>query len=104
MRHTPSSVFDDAVPFAVARTAAPAARAEAVLRGILWLLGVPGRVIAIRRDMALLGQMSATELADIGLSRQDVQDAASLSVGAAPWSLLTRRAAERRRAALGRRR
>lgn len=104
MRHTPSSVFNDAVPFPHAPIAVPAARAAAVLRGILWVLRAPGRMMAIRRDMALLGSMSGIELADIGLSRQDVQDAGSLPIGSAPWFLLTSRAAERRQAALSRRR
>lgn len=104
MRHTLSSDFQDAIPFGPAGTAVPAFRAAAVLRRILWILALPRRVAATRRDMAMLGSMSASELADIGLSRQDVRDAASLSLGAAPWSLLTRRAAERRRAALSRRR
>ena len=104
MQHTPSQTFSDAVPFVPARTVAPAARAAAVLTRLLWALALPRRMMAIRRDMALLGSMSARDLADIGLSHQDVQDAASLPIGTAPWSLLTRRAAERRRAALSHRR
>lgn len=104
MRHAPDSTFSGSVSVLGLGADAPASRAAALVAKIAWLLDLPNRVIAIRRDMALLGQMKAHELSDIGLSRQDLWDAAALPLGQAPGQLFTRRAAERRRAALARRR
>lgn len=104
MRHAPSSTFSGSVSLAGPEADGPASRAALVVAGLVRLLGLPARIIATRRDMALLGRMDARELSDIGLSRQDLWDAAALPLGEAPGQLLTRRAAERRRASLARRR
>ena len=104
MRHAPYSTFDDSVSLAGMGAEAPVSRTAVVMEKLAWMVGLPGRVMAIRRDMALLGQMDGRELADIGLSRQDVWDAAALPPGQSPGPLFMRRAAERRRAALARRR
>ncbi|MDX7953044.1 DUF1127 domain-containing protein [Lichenihabitans sp. Uapishka_5] len=101
MRHAPSSNFIEASP--LPGLAAAPSRFAVLLGRVAILLSLPGRVAAVRRDMALLGRMTPAELSDIGLSRQDVSDAATLPLWQSPGTLLTRRAAERRRAALPRR-
>ena len=103
MRHAPTSTFTEATPFETPRAAAPVPHLRKIVAKVLWLLALPRRVAAIRRDMALLGHMSAGELADIGLMRQDLWDATSLPFGEAPGPLFTRRVAERRQAASSRR-
>ncbi len=102
MRHVPYSTFTAAIPVPPLRGRQPLS--SRLGSGIVRLLMLPWRIGAIRRDLALLGAMSACELADIGLSRQDVCDAASMPLGQSPEPLLTQRAAERRRAELSRRR
>lgn len=99
MRHAPYSTFTDATPVAAHPAARPASRVGVVLAKLLWVAALPRRVAAIRRDMALLGGMSASELADIGLTRQDVCDVGALPLGTPPGPLLTRRVAERRASA-----
>ena len=64
----------------------------AILRRVA---GWPGRVIESRRTMRMLGSMNDHELADIGLSRQDLRDATGLALDDDPTSLLARRARER---------
>ena len=103
MRHAPQSVFTTATPVHYP-DAVPATWLRAALAGFIRVMGLPGRIVAARRDMALLGRMSAGELADIGLARQDLWDAAALPFGHAPGRLLARRAAERRQAAIRHRR
>ena len=104
MRHAPTSTFNDSVTLAGIGAETRASRLAVLVAKLAWLAGLPRRVIAIRRDMALLGQMDGRELADIGLSRQDLWDAAALPPGQSPGMLFARRAAERRRAALAHRR
>jgi uncharacterized protein YjiS (DUF1127 family) len=68
---------------------------------LLW----PVRVIESRRVLATLGEMDDRDLADIGLSRQDLRDATALPLAGDPSPLLAGRAAEREaRARLARRR
>lgn len=98
MRHAPYSTFFDATPVRGGNTRPMPNWHASALATLVHLLGLPRRVAAIRRDVALLGAMSPHELADIGLSRQDVFDAAALPLGHPPGALLTRRAAECRRA------
>jgi uncharacterized protein YjiS (DUF1127 family) len=68
--------------------------AAAVLRR---LAGWPFRVAAARRAMRDLAGMSARELADIGLSRQDLRDASALPLDDDPTRILVMRVAERAR-------
>lgn len=67
--------------------------------------GLPGAVVALadrtarilrnRRTVALLSAMDARELADIGLTRADVVDAAEIGRFGHPLSVLDVRAADR---------
>ena len=69
----------------------------------LWrVLSWPARVAAARRTMAELARMSDYELRDIGLTRQDFNDATSLPLDADPSRLFVRRRASRERPAAGR--
>ncbi len=64
----------------------------------LWrLAGWPLRVAAARRAMRDLAGMSARELADIGLTRQDLRDASALALDDDPTRILVMRVAERAR-------
>ncbi len=66
----------------------------ATLRAIVvW----PARVVAARRAMLQLTEMSAHELKDIGLFPQDLIDATALSLHVDPTDDLARRVRERRR-------
>ena len=51
----------------------------------------PLRVAEHRRVLAALGQLDAHELADIGLSRQDLHDVTALPVGEDPTLALAAR-------------
>ncbi len=61
------------------------------------LAGWPFRVAAARRAMRDLADMSARELADIGLSRQDLRDVSALALDDYPTRILVMRVAERAR-------
>jgi len=63
-----------------------------VARIALW----PARVAAARGVMAQLCAMDARELADIGLTRQDLCDAASVQLGDDPTRVLSERASQAR--------
>jgi hypothetical protein len=63
----------------------------------------PVRVVAARAVMAQLAAMNVRELADIGLSRQDVRDATALPISEDPTQILAVRAAEARQHACKRR-
>lgn len=63
------------------------------------LAGWPGRVAESRRTMRLLAAMNDHELADIGLTRQDLRDASSVAPGDDPTMLLSLRVRERMRRA-----
>src|SRR5208282_5705640 len=70
---------------------------------MLWrVLSWPARVAAARRTMADLARMSEYELRDIGLTRQDLNDATALPLDADPSSLFVRRRAWRARLQTGR--
>jgi uncharacterized protein YjiS (DUF1127 family) len=56
------------------------------------------RAVEARRQIAQMAGLSDAMLKDIGLARQDVQDAASLSPFADPTRLLAARVSERRAA------
>jgi len=64
------------------------------------LLTWPLRVAAHRHAMNELGGLDDRELADIGLSRQDLRDATALPLAADPTRQLAKRAEERADAAL----
>jgi drug/metabolite transporter (DMT)-like permease len=77
---------------------APMERRDRWRSNPLWrLAGWPFRVAAARRAMGDLAGMSARELADIGLSRQDLRDASPLPLGDDPTRILVMRVAERAR-------
>ena len=61
------------------------------------VLSWPGRIAQHRALMTRMAAMSDYELADIGLSRQDVSDATAVALDHDPSALLTVRAEERRR-------
>ena len=61
------------------------------------MLGWPGRVLAARRTMLQLAGLTAHELKDIGLVRQDLVDVSALNLDQDPSSLLAHRAEDRRR-------
>jgi uncharacterized protein YjiS (DUF1127 family) len=63
----------------------------------LAVLSWPGRVARHRALMGRMAAMSDYELADIGLSRQDVSDATAVALDHDPSALLMVRAEERRR-------
>jgi len=63
----------------------------------------PARVAAARAAFAQLAAMSARELADIGLTAQDLRDATALALDENPAPILAARAAEARVRALQRR-
>ncbi len=63
----------------------------------------PARVVAARAVMAQLAAMNVRELADIGLSPQDVRDATALPLSEDPTHILAVRAAEARLRACERR-
>ena len=56
---------------------------------------LPIRIANHRRVLATLGQFDDRELADIGLTRQDLRDATALPLAADPTNLFTDRAQER---------
>lgn len=56
----------------------------------------PARVAAARAVLAQLAAMDARELADIGLTRQDLRDVAALPLGDDPTLALSERAMEGR--------
>jgi uncharacterized protein YjiS (DUF1127 family) len=56
------------------------------------------RAVEARRQIAQMAGLSDSMLKDIGLQRQDLQDAASLSPFADPTKLLVARVSERRAA------
>ena len=64
----------------------------AVRAALAW----PGRVSAARRAMLQLAQMSVSELKDIGLVPQDLNDAMAFSLDADPTKVLAQRVRERR--------
>jgi uncharacterized protein YjiS (DUF1127 family) len=66
------------------------------------VLSWPARVAAARRTMTELSRMSDYELRDIGLTRQDLNDATSLPLDADPSRLFVRRRASRERPMTGR--
>ncbi len=63
----------------------------------------PARVVAARAAFAQLAAMNARELADIGLTAQDLRDAMALALDEDPTATLAARAAEARIRALERR-
>ena len=65
--------------------------AAALARAATW----PARAYARRRTVALLAQMDGRQLADIGLTRSDVIEAAHESLFGDPRALLDQRARER---------
>ena len=67
-----------------------------VARIALW----PARVAAARAVIAKLAAMDARELADIGLTRQDVRDASAVALDDDPTRMLAKRAREARARAL----
>ena len=69
---------------------------------LLRVLSWPARVAAARRTMSELARMSDYELRDIGLTRQDLNDATSLPLDDDPSRLFVRRRASRERPAAGR--
>jgi uncharacterized protein YjiS (DUF1127 family) len=71
---------------------------------LLQLLTWPVRVAQARRDFAVLATMGERELRDIGLSGQDLRDAAALSLTENATHVLARRAKEREELALASRR
>jgi uncharacterized protein YjiS (DUF1127 family) len=62
---------------------------------LLSLLTWPLRVAAHRRAISELGGLDDRELADIGLSRQDLRDATALPLTLDPTEQLAERARER---------
>ncbi len=68
------------------------------------LLTWPMRVAAHRGVLATLGGLDDRELADIGLSRQDLRDAGALPLASDPSDHLNRRARERAESSLPARR
>ncbi len=69
---------------------------------LMRLLSWPARVAAARRTMSELARMSDYELRDIGLTRQDLNDATSLPLDDDPSRLFVRRRSSRERPAAGR--
>ena len=68
---------------------------------VLWRAAAwPARIAAARETMRHLAGMSDYELADIGLNRQDLRDAAALALDADPSLMFSARAEERKRAPL----
>ena len=61
-----------------------------VVRIALW----PARVAAARAVIAKLAAMDARELADIGLTRQDLRDVSAVPLGEDPTRTLAERARE----------
>jgi uncharacterized protein YjiS (DUF1127 family) len=89
--------FADAIGVASVRPARIRREPMAQFLGAaLFFLRLPARIVAIRRDMALLGAMSDRELSDIGLIRQDLWDAGTLPLGTHPGHLFTKRVASRK--------
>jgi uncharacterized protein YjiS (DUF1127 family) len=81
----------------VAQTGAWRVLAVRLAGAAMALVRLPARIMAIRRDMALLGAMSDGELSDIGLMRQDLWDASLLPFGTHPGALLSERVESRKR-------
>jgi uncharacterized protein YjiS (DUF1127 family) len=65
-----------------------------VLHQLKWLVSWPVRVGQARRSFAPLARMTDYELRDIGLTRQDLWNAASLPLDEDPTRYLARTAAE----------
>lgn len=65
--------------------------ATVAVRAVLW----PVRVARTRKVMSQLANMSAHELRDIGLDRQDIQSAQALGLDEDPTRFLASRARER---------
>ncbi|BBF93824.1 DUF1127 domain-containing protein [Blastochloris tepida] len=72
--------------------------AGTIVRTLAWPFVTLGRAIEARRQIAQMAQLSDYMLKDIGLQRQDLQDAASLSPFTDPTRLLVSRVVERRAA------
>ena len=71
-------------------------RRRATLAGLVHrALGWPARVIAARKTLAQLGQMSDRELSDIGLLRADLADCTALPLDDDPGERLARARATR---------
>lgn len=69
---------------------------RATLAGLVQrALGWPARVIAARRTLAQLGQMTDRELSDIGLLRADLADCTALAPDDDPGERLARMRATR---------
>ncbi len=74
----------------------PAFRRRASVAGLVQrALGWPARVMAARRTLAQLGQMSDRELSDIGLLRADLADCTALAPDDDPGERLARARATR---------
>jgi len=74
----------------------PAFRRRATLAALAErVLGWPARVMAARRTLAQLGQMSDYELSDIGLLRADLADCTALALDDDPGERLARARATR---------
>jgi uncharacterized protein YjiS (DUF1127 family) len=85
--------IDDLAPFSAGDGEPTEVRKRSLFRRLVcW----PFRVAASRRMMSQLGEMSDRELADIGLRREDLRDAAALRLSDDPTTLFTARARERR--------
>ena len=72
-----------------------ARQASCMAAPLMRVLAWPARVGAARRTMAELARMSDYELRDIGLIRQDLNDATSLPLDDDPSRLFVRRRASR---------
>lgn len=71
-------------------------RRRATLAGLVHrALGWPARVIAARKTLTQLGQMSDRELSDIGLLRADLADCTALPLDDDPGERLARARATR---------
>jgi uncharacterized protein YjiS (DUF1127 family) len=66
-----------------------------MLRLLSLIIAWPFQVVESRRALRLLAGMDARDLADIGLTPQDLRDATATPLFADPTLALARRAAER---------
>lgn len=80
-----------------ARRFRPAKFASVLGRVVLRVLKWPAKVMQARQDMALLANMSAHELRDIGLSRADIANATALALDDDPTLFLAGVASDRHR-------
>ena len=80
-----------------AGTAATLDRILALVARTAWaLVSIPGRIHRSRQLMQTLAGMDARELADIGLSRQDLSDSGGLPLTSEFGAFFAARSSERR--------